>query len=209
MDKIYLNDNKLGNNSENETYIFIDISNIYIGFYNYIIHNHKKYKICNPKMNYNTLFTILEKENKIKKKVIIGSKYKENTKKYKKEEKQKKIFNKLGYESYFLDRINGKEKGVDELLHNRIMEILLYEIPGTLIIASGDGNSSDFTDNSFYKLCIHALKKGWKVIIVSWKYQLNKNYIVGPELCNLLRNFDMKNNFKILYLDKHIENLIL
>lgn len=200
---MYLNNNL---NDKKETYIFIDISNITIGFYNYIIHNYKKYKICNPKIDYNNLFKIIEKEKNIKKKIIIGSK---NTKKYKKEKTYKKIFEELGYESYFLERVNNKEKGVDDLLHNKIMEILLYEVPGTLIIASGDGKSSDYGDNSFYKLCVQALKLRWNVMLVSWKYQLNKNYIIGSEICNLLKDVDIKKKFKILYLDNYVEKLIL
>lgn len=192
--------------SENETYIFIDISNLYIGFYNYIMYNNKKYKICNPKIDYNNLFDIIEKEKNIKKRILIGSK---NTKKNKREKLYKKIFDKLGYENHFLERIDNKEKGVDELLHNKIMEILLYEKPGTLIIGSGDGNTSDYTDNSFYNLCIKALKLKWNVIIVSWKYQLNKKYIIGSEICKLLKDINIKNNFDILYLDNYIEKLIL
>jgi hypothetical protein len=157
-------------------------------------------------MNYNNLFKILEKEKNIKKKIIIGSK---NTKKNKKDKKYKKIFNELGYDVQLLERVNNKEQGVDELLHNKIMETLLFERPGIIIIGSGDGKCTEYTDNSFYKICIEALKRGWEVIIVSWKYQLNKNYIIGTEICNLLKNFDIKNNFKILYLDKYIEKLIL
>lgn len=94
---MYLNNNlndKKNIYPKKETYIFVDISNIYVGFYNYIIHNYKKYKICNPKIDYNTLFKIIEKERNIKKKIIIGS---ENTKKYRKEKTYKKIFEELGF----------------------------------------------------------------------------------------------------------------
>lgn len=204
---MYLDNNILSN--KNETYIFIDISNIYVGFYNYIMYNCKKYKICNPNIDYNTLFTIIEKERNIKKKIIIGSKNKENTKKVKKSEKEKKIFTKSGYEVFLLERINNKEKGVDELLHNKIMETLLFEIPGTIIIASGDGKPSDYSDNSFYKICLEALKRGWNVTIISWKKQLSKNYIIGTELCKMLKDQNIKNKFNILYLDNHIDELII
>lgn len=203
--------NFVSEDEKDNTYVFIDFSNIYIGFYNYIINNHKIYNICNPEMNYNMLFSIIEKDKNIKKKVLISSKSKntKNVKKYKKLEKEKNIFNKLGYEVYVLERINNKEKGVDELLHNKIMETLLFELPGTIIIASGDGKSSDYTDNSFYKICVEALKKGWYVTIISWKKQLNKNYIIGPELCKILKEQNIKNKFNILYLDNHIEELII
>lgn len=190
---------------KDETYIFIDISNIYIGFYNHIMYNYKKYNICNPKMDYINLFIILENEKNIKKRILIGS---ENKKKYKKEKKYQKKINDLGYEVHFLERVNNKEQGVDDLLHDKIIETLLFEIPGTIIIASGDGKNGDLTNNSFYNLCIQALQKGWKVIIVSWKKQLSKRYTLGPELCNLLKESEIKNNFEILYLDDHIEKLI-
>lgn len=185
-----------------DTYIFIDFSNVYVGFYNYITKNYKKYKICNPKMDYDILFSIIEKNRNIKKKVIIGS---ENTKtkKNRKLEKEKKKFNELGYETHILERINNKEKGVDELLHNKIMETLLYsDVPGSIIIATGDGKSSDYTDNSFYNICITALKKGWKVTVISWRYQLNKIY-------NVLEKDNINNKFNIIYLEEHIDLLIV
>jgi hypothetical protein len=203
--------NFVSEDEKDNTYVFIDFSNIYIGFYNYIINNHKIYNICNPEMNYNMLFSIIEKDKNIKKKVLISSKSKntKNVKKYKKLEKEKNIFNKLGYEVYVLERINNKEKGVDELLHNKIMESLLYSnTPGSIVIASGDGKPSDYGDNSFYKICVQALKTGWNVTIISWKYQLNKNYIIGDELCNILKNDNIKNKFNIVYLEKYIEMLI-
>ena len=185
---------------KDESYIFIDISNVYIGFYNNVT---RKYKICNPNMDYDALFKILEKEKNIKKKVLIGSK---NTKKYKKEKRQKNMF--VGYEVHLLERIN-KEHGVDELLHEKIMETLSSEKPGTIMIASGDGKVSETTENSFYKICILALEKKWKVIIVSWKNQLSKNYILGPELYCLFKDVNIKNNFEILYLDDYLEELII
>ncbi len=48
-------------------YIFIDFSNITIGFYNYIINNYKKYNIVNSEINYDELFSIIEKDKTIKK----------------------------------------------------------------------------------------------------------------------------------------------
>lgn len=196
--------NKLDNKSD-DYYVFIDFSNITIGFYNNIMNNHKKYKIANPKINYEVLFSIIEKDKNIKKKFLIGSQKSKNENR----KNNKKILYKYGYEVYMLERINNKEKGVDELLHGKIMETILYtEIPGNIVIATGDGKSSDYTENSFYKLCIKALKNGWKVMIISWKKQISKNYILGPELCNLLKDNNIKNNYSILYLDNYIEKII-
>lgn len=194
---------KFGSKTLDDYYIFIDFSNITIGFYNHIINNYKKYNIVNPEINYDVLFSIIENNKNIKKRILIGSK---NTKKDKNKEN---IFNKYGYEVFMIERINNKEKGVDELLHGKIMETILYnDIPGYIIICSGDGKSSDYTENSFYKLCIKALKIGWKVTIISWRKQINKNYILGSELNNLLKDDNIKNNYNILYLDKYIDKLI-
>jgi hypothetical protein len=58
------------------------------------------------------------------------------------------------------------------------------------------------------KICIDALEKGWNIKIISWKNQLSKKYIIGAELCSLLKDIDVKENFDILYLDNYIEMLI-
>lgn len=198
------------NNEIDNYYIFIDFSNITIGFYNHITTNYKKYNICKPKINYDVLISVIEKNKNVKKRVLIGSQ--KNIKQHQKKNKNdkiKKIFDKYGYEVHMLERNNNKEKCVDEILHGKIMETILYtDIPGCIVLCSGDGKSSDYTENSFYKLCIKALKIGWKVMIISWKKQISKNYILGPELCNLLKDNEIKNNYNILYLDNYVEKII-
>lgn len=189
----------MGNN--NDSYIFVDLSNIYIGFYNYIMYNNRKYNICNPRMDYNMLFSILEKDKKAEKTILVGSKDK-------KMEKIKKI-KKTNYELFLFERINKKEKGVDDFLHEKITNTLLLVKPSYIIIATGDGKEGDYTNNSFYNICLEALSIGWYVTIVSWRKQLSKKYILGEELNNLLRDSDIKNKFNILYLDNYIEKLIL
>lgn len=193
--------NNFLNNEMNNSYIFIDLSNIYIGFYNYIMYNNKKYNICNPKMDYNMLFSILEKDKKVERRILVGSKNKKI--------ENKKILKKKDYELFLLERINNKENGVDDLLHEKITNTLLLENPGYIIIATGDGKKGDYTNNSFYNICIEALKLGWYVTIVSWKKQISKQYTLGEELYSLLKDFNIKDKFNILYLDNYVENLIL
>lgn len=193
--------NKHLNNEMNNSYIFIDLSNIYIGFYNYIMYNNKKYNICNPKMDYNMLFSILEKDKKVEKRILVGSKNKKMEK--------IKTLKKIDYELFLLERINNKENGVDDFLHEKITNTLLLESPGYIIIATGDGKKGDYTDNSFYNICIEALTLGWYVTIVSWKRQISKRYTLGEELYSLLKDFNIKDKFNILYLDNYIEKLIL
>lgn len=193
--------NKHLNNEMNNSYIFIDLSNIYIGFYNYIMYNNKKYNICNPKMDYNMLFSILEKDKKVEKRILVGSKNKKMEK--------IKTLKKIDYELFLLERINNKENGVDDFLHEKITNTLLLESPGYIIIATGDGKKGDYTDNSFYNICIEALTLGWYVTIVSWKRQISKRYTLGEELYSLLKDFNIKDKFNILYLDNYVEKLIL
>lgn len=193
--------NKYLNNEMNNSYIFIDLSNIYIGFYNYIMYNNKKYNICNPKMDYNMLFSILEKDKKVEKRILVGSKNNKIEK--------IKTLKKIDYELFLLERINNKENGVDDLLHEKITNTLLLESPGYIIIATGDGKKGDYTNNSFYNICIEALTLGWYVTIVSWKKQISKRYTLGEELYDLLKDVNMKDKFNILYLDNYVEKLIL
>lgn len=200
MDKLNKEDKK------NNTYIFIDISNIYIGFYNYV---ENKYNLLNPKINYKSLLNLLENKRNIKKRVLIGScKILKKTKNNKYENKLHEIFKQNNYTTYILER-NSKEKGVDELLHNNIMETLLFtkEI-GTLVIATGDGKSSDYTKISFYYLVLKALEIGWNVEIITWKYQMSKLYIHGVELNNLLKNKEIQKRYNIIILEKYINELI-
>lgn len=186
--------------NKNNNYIFVDFSNISIGFYNYV---EKKYRIANPKINYKKLFSIMENKKTFKKKILVGSKNKKES------DEIINTFRNYGYDVFILERNNNREICVDELLHGKIMETLLYSNePGNIIICTGDGKTSDYTDNSFYKICIKALTMKWKITIISWKNQLNKNYILGIELYNILKDTNIKKHYKILYLDNYAEEII-
>lgn len=86
-----------------------------------------------------------------------------------------------GYDTDLLRRVNRddgrlSEQGVDEVLHLKIANALLdFSPPQTLILASGDGNESEF-GTSFIKQIERALKHGWKVIVWSWKDQLSGKF---------------------------------
>lgn len=89
------------------------------------------------------------------------------------------------------------------------METLLFSNEvGTIVIATGYGKSSDFTDNSFYNLVLKALEIGWSIEIITWKYQMNKNYQYGHELNALLKNKEIKKRYNIIYLEKYVNELI-
>ena len=58
----------------------------------------------------------------------------------------------------------------------KIANVLLdYDPPQKLIICTGDGNDSDF-ETSFTKQIERALKRGWDVVVWSWKDQLSGKF---------------------------------
>lgn len=86
-----------------------------------------------------------------------------------------------GYDTDLLEKIekddgNLVEQGVDEMLHLKIANSLLdYNPPQTLILATGDGNVSDF-GTSFVQQAKRALNQGWDVEVWSWEEQLSGRY---------------------------------
>jgi hypothetical protein len=86
-----------------------------------------------------------------------------------------------GYNTDLLEKIeeddgNLAEQGVDEMLHLKIANSLLdCSPPQTLVLATGDGNVSDF-GTSFVQQARRALNQGWDVEVWSWKEQLSGRY---------------------------------
>ncbi|KAF2721046.1 hypothetical protein K431DRAFT_269639 [Polychaeton citri CBS 116435] len=68
------------------------------------------------------------------------------------------------------------EQGVDEILH---MEMLLsmvdHEEPSTMVVATGDAARAEYSDG-FMAMVERALKKGWKVELVSWSKNISSLY---------------------------------
>ena len=86
-----------------------------------------------------------------------------------------------GYDTDLLRRVerdDGRlvEQAVDEMLHLRIANALLdYETPQALVIASGDGNTSEM-GTSFPMQAMRALRREWTVEIWSWEGQLSGRF---------------------------------
>lgn len=86
-----------------------------------------------------------------------------------------------GYNTDLLRRIENDdgrlvEQGVDEIIHLKIANALLdYDPPQTLVLVTGDGNDSEF-GTSFLQQASRALKRGWHVVIWSWKDQLSGKF---------------------------------
>ncbi|CAI2166989.1 12307_t:CDS:2 [Funneliformis geosporum] len=156
---------------DDSIYVFIDNSNILVGFSTYC---QSRLRNCNPRvkkipmLDYGALFKIIEKGRNVKRKCLAASKPLSQP---------LKQAEKAGYECSVLQRINQREQCVDEVLQLKIYKILLEtQVPSTLVLASGDGNDAEYNEGGFYKCIKNALERGWKVEIISWKRQLNKNF---------------------------------
>jgi hypothetical protein len=68
------------------------------------------------------------------------------------------------------------EQGVDEILHLKMCQSIIdTEVPSTMVLATGDGAVAEMSDG-FLAHVERALKKGWKVELVSWGQQINGGY---------------------------------
>ncbi|GBC01300.1 hypothetical protein RclHR1_04130016 [Rhizophagus clarus] len=168
--------------SNDPIHVFIDNSNILVGFLAYCRQHARRTKGLSgqkskPMLDYNALLTILERERNIARKVLVAS-----SPLYQPLEKAVQA----GYDVSVLKRVSDyqspfemeKEQCVDELLHLKILESLLdYHAPATLVLASGDGKDAEYFEGGFHKCVIKALERGWKVEIISWKRQLSQNFL--------------------------------
>ncbi|CAG8436837.1 10403_t:CDS:10 [Funneliformis mosseae] len=157
---------------DNSIYVFIDNSNILAGFkaicQSKLGKRRQKGKKM-PMLDYIELFKIIEKGRNVKRKFLAAS---------------KPLFQPLtqaenaGYECAALQRINQREQCVDEIIQLQICNTLLdVQSPSTLVLATGDGNDAEYNEGGFYKCIKNALERGWNVEIISWKRQLNQNFI--------------------------------
>lgn len=94
------------------------------------------------------------------------------------------------------------EQGVDEILHLKMCQSIIdTEVPSTMVLATGDGAVAEMSDG-FLAHVERALKKGWKVELISWGQQINGGY--------RRRQFRAKwaEQFTIIELDEFLEDLI-
>jgi hypothetical protein len=94
------------------------------------------------------------------------------------------------------------EQGVDELLHLKMCQSLLdTESPSTIVLATGDGAEAEMSDG-FLAHVERALRKGWKVELITWRQQTNGGY--------KRKAFRQRwgEQFTIIELDDFLEDLI-
>ena len=208
-----------------DLHIFIDNSNILIGFYNQYKFKHdvKDPFFRRPKLDFHAFSTILERGRPVSRKILVGS-------------------NPLiqpvlqaqhaGYEISILERVvdtkyapnpprenpyssdsvtrtpqreKKKEQAVDEILHLKILESILdVDVPGTIVLATGDAAPAEFSPEGGFLKCIErALVRGWAVELVCWQNSMSRLWR-DTDFCLKWRNM-----FSILELDDFVDELVL
>ena len=94
------------------------------------------------------------------------------------------------------------EQGVDEIIHLKMMESLVdTETPSTMVLATGDAAQAEYSEG-FLRMAERALKKGWKVELVSW----SKNISLAYKKAAWQKKWDGR--FRIIELDTYAEELL-
>jgi len=94
------------------------------------------------------------------------------------------------------------EQGVDEILHLKMCQSIIdAEVPTTIVLATGDGAEAEHSDG-FLAHVERALRKGWKVELLSWRQQLNGGYK------NKKFRTKWADQFSVIELDDYLESLM-
>ncbi|GAA97824.1 uncharacterized protein L969DRAFT_52307 [Mixia osmundae IAM 14324] len=206
-------------------FIFVDHSNILYSWLEWL-KNTKTYphpwpKMKRPRIDYTTLFAILERGRNIAKRMLVASsplhqslepvvqaQYDVAVLQRVPQQISSSMVNQLWSSShskvpgvhrgtggfvtdsgedsdYYGERSSvrktQKEQAVDEVLNLSILETLLDfevatdEMP-TIVLASGDGASSEFTSGGFHKTAERALQRGYNVEIVSFSAGMSSSW---------------------------------
>ncbi|KAK8206090.1 hypothetical protein IWZ01DRAFT_439850 [Phyllosticta capitalensis] len=94
------------------------------------------------------------------------------------------------------------EQGVDEILHLKMLESIVdVDEPTTMVLATGDAAAAEYSQG-FMRMVERALKKGWRIELVSWKAGISSQYTK--------RDFRQKwgDRFRVIELDDWVEDLL-
>ena len=167
--------------AKNGIYIFLDVSNIQISFFETLKNMHGIHKEARlvplPKFDLTYLTNILVRDRHVESSWAACSTLPDTP-----EPQFVRELRKLDYEVLLRERkrsgqgqgVHYVEDCVDEALHLRIGETYMErgETPGTIVIATGDAKPAPFS-LGFLKYAEWMLKAGWNVEVVSWSTSLS------------------------------------
>jgi hypothetical protein len=205
-----------------DLHIFIDNSNILIGFYDTYKTAHKITDpfMRAPKFDFHAFSTIIERGRPAARKILVGSNPLVQP---------VTLAQHLGYEVSILERVvdtskrlvpgspyssdsatrtpreKKKEQAVDEVLHLKILECLLdVATPATIVLATGDAAPAEFSREGGFLKCIQrALMRGWHVELVCWKKSMSRLWR------DKLFRIQWRDTFSVIELDDYVDELVL
>ncbi|EMC95600.1 hypothetical protein BAUCODRAFT_70827 [Baudoinia panamericana UAMH 10762] len=224
------------NNDPNGIHVFVDASNIFIGFTDQLkrARGIPSYaQVPQVDLSFDALALLMERRRPVAKRVLAGS-----TPHLPAFDKAKAV----GYECSILEKVykarelterqlffkehdrfgrpysggSGSEtgstpqyaparmieQGVDEILHLKILESVIdAEKPSTIVLATGDAAQAEYSPG-FMVMVERALKKGWKVELVSWSHNISNAY----KRRDWLEAWGQ--HFRVVYLDDYAEELL-
>lgn len=209
-----------GNYSKDGIHVFIDASNIQLGFQDALKKNvgltSDDYVSNTPSIIFECFSFILERGRPVNKREIVGSSINGVRPEYFDDaeacgyratapEKVKKFRTKRKWvdgrkmetqkEAFF-------EQLVDEFIHRQMSNSLLdAKEPGTMVLATGDANGAEYDDDGFLQYVERALKRGWKVEVVAWTRSMSNNWK------KLKESSKYRDNLTIITLDEFREDL--
>lgn len=186
-------------------HVFVDISNISIGFHDCLKLARgmaRETRLKRVPLSFHNFSLVLERGRPAAKRVLVGSD------KYPTIQQAKS----LGYETNILERVHKAkdltprqkkyrsggetsgsetnafppqstpatekwvEQAVDEILHLKILESLVdAEKPSTIVLATGDAAEAEYS-GGFLRMVERALEKGWSVELVSFRLNTSSLY---------------------------------
>lgn len=193
------------NTSSIGIHVFIDMSNISIGFHDCLKMARgmdRDLRVPRIPMDFHNFSLVLERGRPAAKRVLVGSDknpvvlqaeslgYETNIleRVHKAKEltpRQKKYATRSGGETSGSETTTGMtpraaakwvEQAVDEILHLKILESLIdTDKPSTIVLATGDAAEAEYS-GGFLKMVERALAKGWMVELVSFRLNTSSMY---------------------------------
>ncbi|CUA71208.1 hypothetical protein RSOLAG22IIIB_04512 [Rhizoctonia solani] len=105
------------------------------------------------------------------------------------------------------DRPRYREEAVDELLQLKLLQTILDTVPATIVLATGDGASSQFNPDGFIGCVRRAVDRGWMVELVGWEEGVSRAWrelerdVAG-------RGPKAKGGFRIVGLERWVGELV-
>lgn len=186
-------------------HVFVDMSNIIIGFYDSLKRKRglsAEKRIKAPRFSFDNFHALLARGRKVKKSVVAGSRTSTGTQKTPEYMRQAEN---LGYEMNIMRRIPKEkdcksEQGVDEILHLKILQCPYDHDDGTIVLATGDAAEAEFSDG-FKKQAERVLKCGWNLELYAWSHTISSAW---RDTAFLAKHGD---RIRIIELDEFIEEL--